>query len=94
MRLRRGLPSRLGIAVLGSSGHGVGESGEIPELARSGMGDDRLVVPLGPSPGKGSRKADPEPEDPAVSQEERLAKQADGSLARASGASPPRIKEW
>jgi len=68
MRFGRGLPSRPGIAVLGSRGHGVGESGENPELARSGMGDDRLVVPLGLLPGKGSRKADPEPEDPAVIQ--------------------------
>ena len=43
--------------------HGVGNSGGNPGLTRSGMGDDRIAVPLGPAwegdPGGGSRARTP-----------------------------------
>jgi hypothetical protein len=43
-----------------------------PELTRSGVGDDRIVVPLGQRPGKEIREDDPEPEHPAVGDPSRV----------------------
>jgi hypothetical protein len=46
-----------------------GNTGWNPGLARSGVGDERIVGSTGPRkrrPGKEIREDDPEPEDPAV----------------------------